>query len=343
MAQLPLALNLVLFAAASAVVWIAGTRLSSCCVALSDRTGLGKVFMGTLLLGMTASLPEMVTSLVASARGQGSLALNTLLGGVTVTMAMLALADLRSGWKPLSSKITRPVVPLEGMFVVLALLAAAVGVVSGDRLVLGSGVCTILIGGLGVLFLWVIKRNEKKRPWVPSGTRPGASEKTGGRDGASKLSTPRLALITAAAALAVALAGFVLAIGSEAISTQTGIGAGFIGFVLGGVATSLPEASTLLGAVKLRQYEMAFGDAFGTNLISAVLLLPTDVVSPGGPLLSQGGRFALLAILLGIALTSVYLVGLLLRRRHGIHRIGVDSLIVLLLFAAGSWLLYRLR
>jgi cation:H+ antiporter len=113
--------------------------------------------------------------------------------------------------------------------------------------------------------------------------------------------------------------------------------------VLGGVSTSLPELSTTLAAVRLRQYEMAFGDAFGTNLFSTMLLFFADLAYPGEPLLNVAGRFSLFAILLAVALTAIYLAGLIERRNYAILRMGVDSLTVLAFYAVGLVILFYLR
>lgn len=62
-----------------------------------------------------------------------------------------------------------------------------------------------------------------------------------------------------------------------------------------------------------------------------------------GPILREGGRFALMATLLGLVLTMVYVVGMLMRRRRTVLRMGADSLLVLLLYVGGTGLLYRER
>ena len=88
---------------------------------------------------------------------------------------------------------------------------------------------------------------------------------------------------------------------------------------------------------------MAFADAFGTNLFSIMLLFFADVVYPKQPLLNEAGRFSVFAILLGIAVTAVYLAGLILRRNYSILGMGLDSFIVLLLYAGGLIVLFHLR
>ena len=56
---------------------------------------------------------------------------------------------------------------------------------------------------------------------------------------------------------------------------------------------------------------------------------------PKLPLLNEAGGFSVFAILLGIAGTTVYLAGLILRGNYSILGMGLDSFIVLLLYAGG--------
>jgi hypothetical protein len=64
---------------------------------------------------------------------------------------------------------------------------------------------------------------------------------------------------------------------------------------------------------------------------------------PQQPLLNEAGRFSVFAIPLGIAVTAVYLAGLILRRNYSILGMGLDSFIVLLLYAGGLMVLFHLR
>jgi cation:H+ antiporter len=71
----------VIFAASAAVVWIAGTRLARYAKAISERSGAGQGFIGTVLLGVVASFPEMTMAATAALIGNAPLAINLLLGG----------------------------------------------------------------------------------------------------------------------------------------------------------------------------------------------------------------------------------------------------------------------
>jgi cation:H+ antiporter len=79
---------------------------------------------------------------------------------------------------------------------------------------------------------------------------------------------------------------------------------------------------------------MAISNIFGSNLIMLALLLPADVLYRAGPILAAADRTATLAIASGIGVTAIYMIGLVSRSTRQFLRMGVDSLIVLALYAA---------
>jgi cation:H+ antiporter len=76
--------NILIFIAAAALVWFAGVRLSSYAEVISDRTGVGKAFIGALMLGGVTALPEAATTVTASVVKNAPLALNNIFGGVAM-------------------------------------------------------------------------------------------------------------------------------------------------------------------------------------------------------------------------------------------------------------------
>ena len=73
------------------------------------------------------------------------------------------------------------------------------------------------------------------------------------------------------------------------------------------------------------------------------LLLPADLLYRPGPILAHAGSSARFAIVAGILVTAVYVSGLLVRRKPKIFQIGLDSLIVLVLYLLCLAGLYQLR
>ncbi|HEX2151546.1 MAG TPA: sodium:calcium antiporter, partial [Stellaceae bacterium] len=123
----------------------------------------------------------------------------------------------------------------------------------------------------------------------------------------------------------------------------TGIGTGMVGFALIGLSTSIPELGTIVAALRIRRYEMAFGQVLGTNFVNLSLILLADAVFAGGPVINELGAFETVSALLGATLTGMFLVGILEHRNPTVMRMGYDSLAVMLLFGVGLVLLYLVQ
>lgn len=336
---MPLGINAVLFVVAAAMVWWAGSRLSRTVDIVSRRMGLGEALAGMLLLGGITSLPEIAVSLSAGLAGNADLAVSNVLGGVALQVVILAVGDALLPGRPISSRIGSPTVLLQGVFCCLLLLMVVAAVLLGDRAVLGVGLWSTAIVVAGVLMFWTVSRYRRREAWQPIVAPDREPDSSGDR----ATSLHSAVLQTCALAVTILVSGYVLARTGEAIAAQTGLGQAFAGAVLVGASTSLPEISTVVGAVRLRRYGMAFADIFGTNLFDVMLIFLVDAVASGEAVLATQGRFAMFGALLGVALTLLYLGGLIERRDRVAGRLGCDSWLVLATYLAGVVVLYQLQ
>ena len=83
----------VLFLIAAAVLVMAGPRLAAVAADLADRSGLGGTFVGTTLVALTTSLPELVASLAAVRLGAVDLAVGNVFGSNAFNMIMFVPLD----------------------------------------------------------------------------------------------------------------------------------------------------------------------------------------------------------------------------------------------------------
>jgi cation:H+ antiporter len=345
---LPLWGNVAIFSVAAVIVWAAGTRLSRGADAISHRTGLGEAFVGALLLGGATSLPEIAATVSASLIRNAPIAVNNIFGGIAMQVTILAIADAL-GRGALTGRNRHPGVLLEGTLLILVLNTAAVGIAVGDVAVLGVGLWSTTVVAMVIVGLFLIKHYEAHPRWRPSDELQEAPDDEKTRRAKERRarfrSVTTRALVTqmTLASLAVLAGGFAIAKTGERIAEQTAIGPSFAGAILIAVATSLPEVSTTLEAVRLGARVMAISNIFGTNLFDAGLLFVADMVYPGPPVLNEVGRFAQVGALLGVACTTIYLAGILERRDRTFMRLGVDSIVVLLVYGGGVVLLYFLR
>lgn len=334
------------FLGCAAVVWAAGTRLAGYVDKISDRTGLGEGFAGLILLGLITSLPEVAVSTTASLNDEAALAVNNVLGSVAAQVAILALADALIGREALTSVVLSPAVLLQAALniILLAMVAAAVTAGDPDIGYFGAWSATLLAGyGLSV---WALSRYGRRRTWIAE-TPERKEAPPGGKaakEGAEpKRSMTRLVVSTAAAGACILAAGYLLSETGSSLAEKTGLGSAFFGATLLAATTSLPEISTMVGAVRLKRYEMALGNIFGTNLFNAALIFLIDLLAPGEPVLNRVGSFAGFGALLGLVLTAVFMAGVIERRDRTVLRMGWDSLAALVLYGAGIAVLWTLR
>ncbi|MCP4385022.1 MAG: sodium:calcium antiporter [Hyphomicrobiales bacterium] len=336
----PLWLNFAVFAVAAASVWWAGTRLAIYADAIADMTGLGSAFIGMIMLGGITSLPEIAVSITAGYSGEAALAVNNLLGSIALQIVVIAMGDFVLGGRALSFVIGSPRVLLQGVFGAVLLSVLIVAIAIGDVPFLGAGAWSYGLFIMAVGLLWFVARAGGRVGWQPIGfPELGATIEQSGKPKSLRTGL----LLTAMVAVIILVAGYLLARTGDAIAQQTGLGTSFIGLTLVGLATSLPEISTLIAAVRLRRYMMAFADIFGTNIINIALILLIDLAFPGGPVINEVGTFSQVAASLGILLTLLYVAGLIERRDETVGRLGLDSWAVILAYIGGLALLFTLR
>jgi cation:H+ antiporter len=259
-------------------------------------------------------------------------------------VAILAMADFAIGRRALTSVVPDPVVILQGSLNVLLLSLVPVAILVGDVSIVGIGAWAWAIFALALFSFHKLAQSEGRRPWEPTGLNGAdATSKDKSRERKTKDSLRAVVGKTLVAGTVILVAGFLISRTAEAIAEQTGLGASFVGAVLVAISTSLPEVSTVLSAVRLGLYTMAISDILGTNLFDVGLLFVIDAVAGGEPVLNRVGPFSAVAAMLGIAVTSIFLIGLAERRNRTVLRMGVDSAAILVVYLGGLGLLYILR
>lgn len=337
--------NIAIFAVSAAIVWIAGTRMVRLVDALARRTGMGQGFAGMLLLGGIVSLTEISTVSTAAFTGSPLLALNNLLGSESINLFLLAAVDPLSGREALTSFIAKPTMLFQGTLGIVLLAVVALAMATGDQLIFGVGMWSTALFLLCLGALWMSARYERRKIWVAVG-QEGATEEdsTEQNSGDEPLGESlRLVIVKLAAFSAVIFAaGFLLSMAGDALAEQSGLGTSFVGFVLVGTSTSLPELSTITAAIRLKRHEMAVGDILGSNVFNLLLIFLTDVIYVGDPVLNHVGRFEIVASLLAIVMTGILLLGMLERRDRTIFKMGYDSAAMIGVFLGGLVILYAL-
>jgi len=337
-------MNLALFGAFASGVWYCGSRLTYLMDTLADRLKFAKSLMGLLVLSLATSLPEVATTLSAAVQQSRDLVLNNLFGGVALQTAILATADFwaRGAITNYPRKANHA---LEATLLVVLLTLALIFLILQEPLSFGFiGAGSVLIGIAYAGIIWLLRRYDGESDWVPIDL---PDDQEAGAPALMRisleLSTNAIFWQAGAACFGILAFGVALVGVSETLAVQTGLGASFIGVTLLAGATSLPELTTSITAVRMGAYTMAISNIFGSNLIMLVLVLPADLLYVGGPILRGAGATVVLAISFGILVTAIYLVGLIVRRKPRLGVLGADSVFVLLAFVASLVAYYLVR
>ncbi|MFT6075848.1 MAG: cation:H+ antiporter [Yoonia sp.] len=335
--------SLAFFTLSAACVWVAGARLAYLADALADRFKLAKSLVGLLLLSLATSLPEVATTLTAAIQQSRDLVLNNLFGGIALQTAILAMADF---WArgPITNYPRKANHALEATLLVLLLSVTLVITNLGETFVFaGVGVGSICIAVIYVGAIWLLRRYDDSSDWVPIDLPDPDPLAFPAPTGLAHAGNTSLIWQAIASCAAILIFGLFLVLFADRIADQSGLGTGFIGVTLLAAATSLPELSTSIAAVRIGAYTMAISNIFGSNLIMLVLIFPADILFRAGPILQNTSRMVSLTLGFGLTVTAIYLIGLIVRRKPRIGVFGLDSILVLLTFLASLAAYYYVR
>ncbi|WP_299210321.1 hypothetical protein [uncultured Tateyamaria sp.] len=338
-----LPLTMLVFAISAFAVWVAGARLAYLADALSDRLKLAKSVVGLVFLSTATSLPEIATTLTAAVQGVQALVLNNLFGGIALQTAILAMSDFwaRGAITNYPRKANHA---LEATLLVLMLGLVIVILMVGEPFAIaGVGAGSVILAVVYAGVLWLLRSYDEASDWVPVDLPDPDPLPFPAPTGLTKASTK---LLTAQAVLACAVIlifGSLLVLSAESMAIQSGLGASFIGVTLLAAATSLPELTTSITAVRMGAYTLAISNIFGSNLIMLVLVFPADILFHSGPVLRTTSPIVLTSLGFAIVVTAIFLTGLLIRRKPRLGNVGLDSVLVLISFVASLLVYYSLR
>lgn len=319
-----------IFALSSALLVFAATQLAKFGDAIAARTGLGRLFVGTLLLAGATSLPELLTSINSLSQGVPDLAAGNFMGSNMFNMFLLGVLDLIGRQARILRRVAMRHALTAGLAILLAALAIFFILADAEARIGWIGLDSLLVAVVYIVGLRLIQANNSADVPVEPTDLAGAP-----------VLYQALIGFAAATALLVVVSPWLVS-SSKEIATITGLGAGFVGTALVGVVTSLPEVATSIAAVRIGAYDMAVGNLFGSNAFNMFALSLTDLFYTGGRFFGViAPEFALVG-LLGLILTSLGLIGNLARVERRLGFVEVDALIIMVGYLGGiAWLYGR--
>ncbi len=325
-----------------AMIVMAGTRLSRYGDQLAALTGLGRLWVGVVLMAAATSLPEVLTTVSAGLLDAPDLAAGDLFGAVLANMFTLGLIDLLHRDKRVWEQAAFEHTLVAALAMVLTALAAFLVLFRSEvgHAAIGGGsalLFLVYVFGMRVVFRQEdVKRRQRAQQLLAEAEADGLTRDAVRRDGLR-----RAAIGFGAATLVLIIAAPLLAKSAKDIADQSGVSTTFVGTSLVAVVTTLPELVTSLAAVRLGAFDLAVGNLFGSNAFNMAAFFFADLAYGGGPLLSAIESTHALTALWGIVMMNVGLMGIVYRVEKRYLLIEPDSLVMILGYLLGLWLLFR--
>jgi cation:H+ antiporter len=323
------------FLLCTGVIVYSGAKLSKYGDIIAEKTGLGRAWIGLVLMASVTSLPELVTGISSvTFAGVPDIAVGDVLGSCVFNMLIIAVLDALYRIMPISSKAHQGNI-LSAAFGILLLGMVTISIFLG-RTVPPLG----WIGPYSLMFILIyliairlIYSYEKRQIATLL------------KEKAFELKYNHIQTKTAVtnyilnAFIVVIAATFLPKIG-EGIAATTGLGQTFVGNIFIAFSTSLPEVVVSISAVRMDAIDLAIGNLFGSNIFNIFILAIDDLFFMPGPILSFANENHIIPALSAIMMTGIAIIGLTYRSMKKPLFLAWDAIGIVIIYIINMMLLY---
>jgi cation:H+ antiporter len=326
------------FIICTAVIVYCGSRLSLYGDMIAEKTGMGRTWIGFIMLASVTSLPELITGISSVAiTGVPNIAVGDVLGSCVFNMLIYAVLDVIYRPTPLSTKAHQGNI-LSAGFGILLLGLAATGLILGNRVSsLGwIGFYSPIIVVMYFAAIRLVFFYEKRQL---SFLRKEMSIELKYSDISMKTALVNYGIN---GTVVIVAAVFLPSIG-EGLALSTGLGKTFVGNILIALSTSLPEVVVSVSAIKMDAIDLAIGNLFGSNIFNLFILAIDDALFINGPILSSVDTAHVFSALSAISMTAMAIIGLTYRASKKTFFLAWDSLGITVIYISNIICLYLLK
>ncbi len=331
--------DVALFLLSGAVIGLFGIRMTYLARDLAQATGLGEAFMGAVFIGATTSLSGITASATAAWQGAASLAVSNSLGGIAAQTLFLVVGDLvyrKANLEFAAASVENMMMSVQLMFL-LCILLVAFNLPTLE--LFGVHPASIVLIGAYLFTLKLLVDTHEKPMWLPRMTRGTVQEKESGHRRVPRGETARLLVRFLLCSVVVGVAGWLIAGAGMAIVEKTGFSSGIMGGIFIAVSTSLPELVVAITAIRLGSLTLAVGDIVGGNAFDTLFVAVSDLFYRKGSIYTAIAEPERIWLASAMLMNTALLMGLMYRERKGIANIGLESVLILMIYAGTVGLL----
>ena len=327
-------------AAAAGIILVTAHFMAGAADIIAEKTGLGRSFVGVVMLATATSLPELgtgVSSIVLV--DEVDLAAGDAFGSNLFNLLIIGLLDMYWRRGPILSSVTATsaLIGMLGIVVIsIALIAMVVHGLTGSISGWNISPISFVLGGAFLVSMFLIYRAEnlERELAVPTEDVVNYAEK----------SLPRaFTTYFVTAAIVVGSAVWLANIGDD-LAHAMGWEASFVGTQFLALSTSLPELAASFAALRLGAPELAITNVLGSNLFNmGFVLFLDDVAFTDGALWNGISEIHQLTAIFAVLMTAIVTAGIMTRgwRRPQLP-ISPEGAAMIALYIVVSLLVFRL-
>ena len=311
------------------IIFFSGRKVARYGNIIAEKTGLGEVWIGLILLAIITSLPELFNGVSAVVIVDSpDLTIGNLLGANAFNLLNLALLDISCRNSSLLAVASRTH-QLTTWFSLLMVLLVAISVFINIRFpALGIGwigwyTPAIILGYL--IFVRVIYFFEQRQSFPQETGLKYEEENTG-----------RTYLHFVMGGAIIIGAGIWLAIIGDEIAIVYGWGESFVGSLLLAFTTTLPEITISFTAMRMGAKDMAIANMLGSNLFNMAIIPVDDLLYLKSPILVAVSENHLITAFVVLVMTLLFIAGLRFKPERFL-RVSWCSLALIGLFLIGAY------
>lgn len=328
--------SILLFAALASLIFLSGKKLSVYGDMIARHLGLGRAWIGLVLMASVTSLPELSVGISSAAlAGSADLALGDVMGSCVFNLFILSLLDVFVRGEPLLFKASPSHMLAAALSIILvALVGMGLFLPTSLTIIRWIGLSSILFIAVYFVSMRLIYFYEAKLllAQVAKEAEP-----------IPPITLRKAALLYAANALVVIGAALFLPGIAQNIAIASGLGESFVGTLFLAASTSLPEAAVSISAVRMGAFDLAVGNLIGSNLFNILILAVDDVFYTRGYLLKDASDDNLVSVFSVIIMTGVTIAGLVYRSTRKVFLLAWDALLIAVVYVGNLLMLYYLR
>lgn len=329
---------LIKFIICTAIILYCGKRVARYGDAIAEKTGLGGLWIGVILVSVATSLPELFTGVGSTVFVNAhNLTVGNLFGANTYNLVNIAILDYLNKGTPILTAVSTGQL-LTAVLSLIPLTIAALGIFLNSKLpeiaFMNISLYSILILVSYLIATRIIFKFEKKQQMI----------KKLSKEEQILFKYDNISLKTACvryglAAFAIAGAGIWLAYIGDDLARLLNLGQNFIGSLLLGFATTLPEITVSIAALRLGAKELAVANMVGSNLFNITIIFLNDVLYRKAPIFSVLTQQHIFTAFIVVLMTIAVISGLILKPKRK-TRIGLSAYAIILLavFIVGAYM-----